>query len=76
MPVQYGHQILPNRVEMIQRAARFVYHKYQYCTVTSMLESLGWLTPEGRRSYLKLLSTYKIINPMIAIPCNDLSQLQ
>ena len=62
MPVQYGHQILPNRVEMIQRAARFVYHKYHYCTVTSMLESLGWLTLKVEEA---ILNCYQLIKLLI-----------
>ena len=62
MPVQYGHQILPNRVEMIQRAARFVYNKYQYCTVTSMPESLGWLTLKVEEA---ILNCYQLIKLLI-----------
>ena len=51
------------KIEMIQRrAAQFVHNKYHYpASATSMPESFGWLTLQGRRNYLKLLLTYKII---------------
>ena len=46
-----------DKTEMIQRrGAQFVHNKYHYsASVTSMLESLGWLTLQARRNYLKLL---------------------
>ena len=58
---------------MIQRrGAQFVHNKYHYsASVTSMLESLGWLTLQARRNYLKLLLTYKIIKAMISISSDN-----
>ena len=72
-------KVLANRIEMIQevlyRAAQFVHlipkiNSYYYSAsvaITSMLESLGWLTLQARRNCLKLLLTYKIIKAMISI---------
>ena len=47
---------------MIQRAARFVYKKYQYCTVTSMPESLGCLTLKVEKA---ILNCYQLITLLI-----------
>ena len=47
---------------MIQRAARFVYNKYQYCTVISMPESLGWLTLKVEEA---ILNCYQLIKLLI-----------
>ena len=62
-----------DKIEMIQRrAARFVYNKYQRNTnVTSLLNSLGWPSLKTRRSYLKLILTYKILKNLITIPSDN-----
>ena len=53
-----------NKLERVQRsAARFVYRDYERTSsVTSMLQSLEWLTLQDRRRCARLVNLYKIRN--------------
>ena len=59
-----------NKAEAIQRrAARFVLNDYSwYSSVTAMLDRLSWNTLQKRRSSLKLVMFFKIINQLVDIP--------
>ena len=65
-----------NRLEMVQRrAARFVCNNFnRTASVTAMLNHLNWPTLECRRNQAKLHMFYKIINNIISIPYDHLTQ--
>ena len=58
------------KIEMVQRrAARFVCSNFnRRCSVTAMLQSLGWATLERRRKEAKATMMYRIVHGLIAIP--------
>ena len=65
-----------NKVEAIQRcAARFVLNdNSRYSSVTAMLSRLSWHTLKTRRSSLKLIMFFKIINQLVDIPVTNLKE--
>jgi len=65
-----------NRIEMVQRrAARFVCNNFhRTASVTAMLNQLNWPTLQHRRNQAKLHMFYKIINDLISVPHDHLSQ--
>jgi hypothetical protein len=62
-----------SRLEMTQRrAARWVCNDYsRESSVTSMLQSLGWLTLEQRREISSLSMLFKIVKGEVAINASD-----
>ena len=62
-----------DKLEKNQRsAARFVTQNYsQTASVTSLIQSLGWIDLKTRRKYSRLLSMFKILNEPVKIPIND-----
>ena len=65
-----------NRLEMVQRhAARFVCNNFnRTASVTAMLNHLNWPTLECRRNQAKFHMFYKIINNIISISHDHLTQ--
>ena len=63
-------QCAVQRLEMVQRrAARYVMRRYHNTSsVTHMLDHLQWPLLSQRRSCLRLVFLYKIINQLVAIP--------
>jgi len=61
---------------MVQRrAARFVNNNFnRTASVTAMLNQLNWPTLEHRRNQAKLCMLYKIINNLISVPHDHLTQ--
>ena len=58
---------------MVQRrSARFVLNKKdRYASVTKMMESLGWPSLQSRRTNVKLILFYKIINDIVDVDIDD-----
>ena len=55
-----------------QRAARWTTCNFDRMTsVSAMLETLGWRTPEQRCADSRLCLFYKIVNNMVAVPLPD-----
>ena len=51
------------------RIDRYVFHEFSYsCSVTSMLQQLGWPTLEQRRWISKAFMLYKMLNKLAAMP--------
>ena len=62
-----------NSIEMVQRrAARFVFNDYsRYTSVAGLLSTLNWPTLQRRRTNLRAIMMYKIINNLIRIPADQ-----
>ena len=62
-----------DKIEMIQRrAARYVSNRFHNTSsVTNMLSTLGWRSLEWRRVDARLCLLYKIVNGLVAIPCQE-----
>jgi len=76
MPLLYGLLTLHKmsiKLKLLQRrGARFVLNKYQRnISVTRLLNTLGWPSLKTRRSYLKIILTYKILKNLITIPSDN-----
>ena len=66
------------KVEAVQRrAARlFVTGEYRYTSsVTGMIESLAWKTPQHRRQQAKAIMMFRIVHAMVALPASPHLQL-
>ena len=65
-----------SQIEKVQRrAARWTTSSYDYrCSVTSMIENLGWRTLEQRRSDARLCLFYRIVYGLVAVPIPDYIQ--
>ena len=62
-----------NKLEKIQRsAARFVTQNYiQNSSVTSLIQKLGWVDLQTRRTNSRLQCMFKIVNKLVEIPVRD-----
>ena len=62
-----------HHIEMVQRrSTRFITNRCRNtCSVTDMLDYLGWKSHETRRSKLQLVVLYKIVHGLIDIPPTD-----
>ena len=62
-----------DRLEMVQRrSAKYVLNKKdRYASVTKMMESLGWPSLQSRRTNVKLIMFYKIINNIVDVDIDD-----
>ena len=58
------------KIEMVQRrAARWVTNDYSpYSSVSNMLSNLGWRSLENRRYDARLITFYKVVHGLVAIP--------
>ena len=58
---------------MVQRrAARYVTNRYHNTSsVTNMISTLGWRSLAYRRTDARLCLMYKIVNGLVAIPCEN-----
>ena len=63
-----------DKLNKIQRAAaRFLTNNYQCKSiVTALIQDLGWTDLQTRRKNFRLISLYKILNRLIAVPVRDL----
>ena len=61
------------RVEMVQRhASRWTLKRYHNtCSVTDMLDDLGWRTLEQRRANTRLALLFKIYNGLISVDARE-----